>query len=72
MSWVAGVCELLHLYLVGEKNRYGFLVGVVCDVLWIIVALMNPEIAGGLLLVVVPALFLNIRNFLKWGREKQC
>lgn len=69
MSWLAGAFELVSIYMIGNRNRYGFITGIACNVLWIIVAITNLEIAGGLLVVVVPALGLNVRNFIKWGKN---
>lgn len=65
MSWAAGVFELLGIWLVGNKNRWGFISFIVCNVLWIYVAIHTPEVRG-LLIAVVPALFLNIRAWFKW------
>jgi hypothetical protein len=67
LSWIASACELYSSWLVGNKNRFGFLINIIGCIFWIIVAVFDLP-AQGLLLVVVPALFINTRNFLKWKK----
>jgi len=68
ISWIAGAIELTGNWVIGNKNRWGFVINMVCCVLWVYVALISSE-ARGLLLVVIPAFFVNFRNFIKW-RDK--
>lgn len=67
LDWAAGAVELAGSWLVGSKRRVGFLLAALCDVLWIAVALRTG--VYGLLLVVVPAFFIALRNWWKWGRH---
>jgi len=67
IDFIAGGFELTASYVLGNKKRYGFLLNLVGNSLWIYVA-FKVQIYG-LLLVVIPALILNIRNFLKWRKE---
>ena len=67
MSWVAGLFELLGVWLIGNKNRYGFILNALGCILWIIIAIYVPQ-ARGILLVAIPAIFINIRNYIKWGK----
>ena len=69
IDFVAGGLELTALYAVGNKKRYSFLLGVLVDLLWMYVAITAR--IYGLLLVVIPAMVLNIRNYVKWGRESK-
>ncbi len=68
IDFVAGATEMVGAWYVGNKRRWGFLALAACDVLWIVYVL-SQQVAYGLLLVVVPMLFINIRNFVKWGRD---
>ena len=68
MSWIAGVFELLGIWLIGNKNRFGFLLNLIGCALWIVIAINVPA-ARGILLVAIPALFINVVNFIKWGKE---
>lgn len=67
MDWIAGFMELLGGWLVGNKKKVGFLSNFVGCSVWIYVAISSH--VYGLLLVVIPALFVNTRNYLKWRKE---
>jgi len=69
MSWIAGGIELLAKYLCGNKNKWGWIVHLISGVLWMIVAINNPDVAGGLALIVIPSMYLNIRNFIVWKKS---
>jgi hypothetical protein len=64
MDIFAGIFELIGNYLIGNKNRFGFLINIVSCCIWIYVAIIFH--IYGLLIVVVPAIIINIRNFIKW------
>jgi len=68
ISVIAGIVELLAKWMVGNKNRWGWLVHLLSGFLWTYIALNNPKIAGGLLIIVVPSYFINVRNFIKWSK----
>ena len=63
-DFIAGGLELIGLYLIGQKKRSGFLITAIGCAVWIIVAI--SEQVYGLLLVVVPAIVLNIYNLVRW------
>ena len=67
MDWIAGILELLGKWLVGDRKRIGFAASLLSCFVWGAVAI-RTEIYG-LLLVVIPAMVINVRNFLKWGRN---
>ncbi len=67
LDWLASLLELLGIWVVGNKDRRGFLVFICCGLCWITYVLVSGS-TYGLLLVVVPALFLNLGNFIKWGK----
>lgn len=69
IDFVAGGFELIALYVLGNKNRYGFLLNVVGNSLWTYIAIRYK--LYGLLLVVLPAIVLNIRNFARWRRNEK-
>lgn len=70
ISYIAGVLELIGIYILGNKNRYGFLLNIIGNVLWVTVGIMNPG-ARGLLIVCIPLFFINIINFRKWGNDEK-
>jgi len=68
MDIAAGIFELLALYLVGSKNRVGFLVALCCNFLWIVYVVMSGS-TYGLLFVVIPAVVLNCRGWWRWSKD---
>ena len=64
MDYVAGLLELTSLWLVGNKQWVGFLLNMAGCVIWVYVSIDRG--VYGLLLVVIPALFINSRNIWKW------
>jgi hypothetical protein len=63
----AGIVELVACYLVGNKNRIAFPLFIIAGITWIFVA-VDRHIFG-LLIVVVPSIGINIRNYIKWGEK---
>ena len=70
MDIIAGIFELLAIWLVGSKNRFGFIAGLVCNGLWITYVLKSGQ-TYGLLIVVIPAIGLNIRGWIKWSQKRR-
>ena len=68
MDWVAAVLELAGLWMVGNKNRAGFVLLACCCVAWYC-HVLTSESTYGLLIVVTPALFINVRNWRKWRQH---
>ena len=68
MDWIAGFLELLGSWLVGSKKWFGFLCNLFGCAVWIYVAIASE--VYGLLVVVIPAIFINIRNIIKWRKKK--
>jgi nicotinamide riboside transporter PnuC len=71
ISWVAGAIELLAKWLCGNKNRWGWIFHLISGILWLIVAFTNLKVAGGLLIIVIPSIYINLRNYLKWSRDEK-
>ena len=68
MDWVAGLLELCGKWIVGHKHRYGWLFSTGSSVCWIVYVLMSRQ-AYGLLVICIPAVFINLWNFHKWSRN---
>ena len=62
---MAGIFELGGAWFVGNKSRWGFVFNFVGCCLCIWVAFHTK--VYGLLVIVVPALGVNVRNFVKWS-----
>ena len=68
IDFVAGAFELCGLWCVGNRWRIGFMLNLVGGIAWIYVSIKMQIF--GLLLVVVPAIVLNIRNYRKWSDDE--
>lgn len=68
MDWIAGFFELLSGWIVGNKNKWGFILAIGCNLCWILYVFINRQ-TYGLLLVVIPAVCINTRNFMRWHKE---
>ena len=66
MDFIAAILELTAVWLIGNKNRNGFLLALMCNIAWIIVAVKVS--LWGLLLTMGAFIFINIRNYRKWGK----
>ena len=66
MDWIAGIAELVGIYTIGCMKRGGFLFNIVGCLLWITVCI-DKQIYG-LLLVVIPSIIINSRNYIKWRK----
>lgn len=66
MDWLAGIFELLGLYIIGCRSKSGFLFNITGNLLWILYVFISNS-TFGLLLVVIPALLINIINYGKWN-----
>lgn len=64
----AGIFELIGIWRLGNKKRDSFVFFIICNILWIIAGIYYKMY--GLLIVVIPAFFINIRNFKKWKNIK--
>jgi len=69
MDWLAGIFELVGLIFVGKKNPIGFLLNIGGNILWLIIAIYIE--LYGLLLVVIPAIGINVYNWYKWTYENK-
>ena len=65
MDIIAGILELTGSWLIGNKKRIGFIINIIACSMWVYVAFISH--VYGLLIVVIPAIFINIRNFKKWS-----
>lgn len=64
MDFLAAAFELVASYVIGNRKRIGFLLNLIGNSIWIYVACKMH--IYGLLLVVIPAMILNVRNYRRW------
>ena len=65
MDFLIAIVELIGSWVVGNKNRQGFILLMISNASWIVYVLYEHKVYG-LLVVVIPAFFINVRNFIKW------
>lgn len=67
-SYVLSIVSLISLWLIGNKNKYGFVVAILNQGLWTWYAIMLKQY--GLLLGVVAYTIIHVRNLIKWSKDK--
>ena len=60
---------MVTLWLIGNKNKAGFVLGLLNQVLWIWYALMLKQY--GLLVGVIAYAAIYIRNLIKWNKDEK-
>jgi nicotinamide riboside transporter PnuC len=66
IDWLAMVMSLLFLYLIGEKKKSAFWVGIIGNIAWIVVNFFAGIWPGVILNIIL--IFLNIRGYQKWKK----
>ncbi len=68
IDWFATACGLGAVFLLGNKNKFGFLVFMMASVSWITFGL----IVGSYAIVTGSTIFfiMHLRGFLKWRRDE--
>jgi hypothetical protein len=67
LDWLAMVLSLLALWLLGNKNRWGFVAFTFANVTWIVVGIWLMQSAG-IVLGNIIFLFMNVRGYLSWQK----
>ena len=67
-DWAAMFLTFLQLYLLGNKNPFGFMFGLLANVCWMAFGLMVGSIATPLANIVFAG--LNVRGLLAWHRDR--
>jgi hypothetical protein len=66
-DWAAMVLTLLAIYMLGDKQRLGFVVMMAGNVSWVVVGILAESLAMILANLVFGA--MNVRGLIKWSRE---
>ncbi|MGB7068837.1 MAG: nicotinamide mononucleotide transporter [Pyrinomonadaceae bacterium] len=69
IDWLATVCGLTGVYLLGNKNKYGFLAFVFASASWITFGVMT----GSMAVIIGSSIFLimHLRGWVSWRREER-
>jgi hypothetical protein len=67
IDWLATACGLLGVYLLGNKNKLGFVLFMVASLSWVTFGVLTGSIA----VVIGSSIFLmmHLRGFLRWNKE---
>lgn len=67
IDWLATVAGLTGVYMIGSKNKYGFLIMMIASLSWMTVGFMIWSLA----LILGSGVFfcLHVRGWLRWRRE---
>jgi hypothetical protein len=65
LDWLAMASSLLAVYLIGNKNRIGFISYILANVLWIYLGIFRMQ-SFGISIGNVFFLIMNFRGYLKW------
>jgi len=69
LDWLAASCELSASWLIGSKHRIGFILNIIGCSMWVYVCLTRG--IPGMMLVVVPAIGINARNWHRWRKPHE-
>ncbi|HEX8264873.1 MAG TPA: nicotinamide mononucleotide transporter [Pyrinomonadaceae bacterium] len=68
IDWLATVCGLSGVYLLGNKNKIGFILFMIASLSWMIFGVLTGSIAmtiGSLIFFT-----MHLRGFLNWKRTE--
>jgi nicotinamide riboside transporter PnuC len=70
LIWSVGLAAIgiLGIYLAGKKNKVGWAIGLLAQVLWIVFALITAQY--GFILSALAYGFVYGKNFLAWRKEE--
>jgi nicotinamide riboside transporter PnuC len=69
IDWLATIAGLSGVYLLGSRNRYGFLVMMIASLSWMTVGFLINSLA--LILGSVVFFSLHLRGYLAWRRNER-
>lgn len=69
IDWLATACGLTGVYLLGNKNKYGFALFMIASLSWITFGILT----GSLAVVIGSSIFfvMHLRGWVNWSRAQQ-
>ena len=69
IDWLATACGLLGVYLLGNKNKIGFVLFMIASMSWVTFGVLTGSVA----VIIGSTIFLmmHLRGLLKWNREAE-
>ncbi len=69
IDWIATALTIVSVYMMGDKNRWAFIIAVISNILWIIFSVITGQIP--LLITNIVLLVMDIRGLIKWSKVSQ-
>lgn len=69
IDWLATVCGLTGVFLIGNKNKYGFLIFMMASASWVTFGFLTGSLA--VILGSSTFFFMHLRGWLKWRRDER-
>ncbi|MCX5779028.1 MAG: nicotinamide mononucleotide transporter [Elusimicrobia bacterium] len=69
IDWMAMVLNAASIYLLGKKQKFGFSLGIVANIAWIVFGVLAHSVATVFACSIFVA--LNIKGWWNWATEKQ-
>lgn len=68
VDWLAMFMTFISIYLLGKKNKYGFIFGLLANASWLTFGIIVNSLGNVAANVVFT--FLNIKGYLNWRRSE--
>jgi nicotinamide riboside transporter PnuC len=66
-SWILATVGIIGVYIAGKKNRWGWALGALYQILWIVYAYFTNQYP--FIIVCLVYLVIYIKNFFDWSEE---
>jgi len=63
---LAMTITFIGIYILGNKNRYGFLIAISANIIWIIFGVLAETL--GVIFANIALSILYLRGYIKWGK----
>ena len=63
-DWIGAAFLIVYLYLIGEKKRFGFILGILSAFAWMVYGYLTQSVANILINLLTVIIF--IQNYRKW------
>ncbi len=70
IDWIAIALSLLAVYMLGNKNKYGFLVFAFSNVMWVFLGFSWME-SIGMAIGNIVFFVVNVRGYFSWVKESK-
>lgn len=66
-SWILAAVGIIGVYIAGKKNRWGWAIGALYQIMWILYAYFTEQYP--FIIVCVVYLVIYVKNFFDWSEE---